>query len=319
MLTILFHGEAWIFMTQSYGHYSAYRKNIASQFGEDGILEHVFHLIGTKNKWCVEFGAHNGKTNSNTWHLLNNRGWSGVLIESDDRRYKICKATHAKNKAVVINKFVNFKGPNSLDNILKTTKIPKDFDLLSIDIDGNDYHIWGSLRKYKPRVVIIEFNDSIPSDVEFIQEKNMDVQQGTSVLSIVKLARKKGYELAYAHRGNAVFVRREIFPALGISDNGLETLYTDHDHETRIFQLYDGTLVTIGNRKLLWCGAEFGERDLQVLPKHLRGFANNRKTLMLLLYRALRLQKPHIKLKELVDKKKIDSVLNNLHITKIRK
>ena len=45
------------------------------------------------------------------------------------------------HEIIKLNKFVDFKGENSLDKILQNTKIPTNFDFLSIDIDGCDYFI----------------------------------------------------------------------------------------------------------------------------------------------------------------------------------
>jgi hypothetical protein len=63
--------------------------------------------------------------------------------------------------------------------------------LLTIDIDGNDYHIWDSMQKYQPKVVIIEYNPTIPNDIKFIQEANFDVNQGSSLRAKIELGGKK--------------------------------------------------------------------------------------------------------------------------------
>jgi hypothetical protein len=46
-----------------------YGTNVTSQSGEDGILREVFARIGLKSRWCVEFGAWDGKKFSNTFDL----------------------------------------------------------------------------------------------------------------------------------------------------------------------------------------------------------------------------------------------------------
>ena len=71
------------------------------------------------------------------------------------------------------------KGENSLPEILSKHNIRKDFDFLSIDVDGTDYYIWESLeKKYNPKVVCIEFNPTIPNNIEFIQTASHKIQQG---------------------------------------------------------------------------------------------------------------------------------------------
>lgn len=250
-------------------------KNVYSQYGEDGILEAIFSLI-PHQKWCVEFGAYDGKHLSNTHNLVKHHDWSGVMIEGSPKRFKKLLATYGANSKITpVNQFIDFDGPNSLENILATTPLPRDFDLLSIDIDGNDYHIWDSLKNFSPKVVVIEFNPSIPLDVEYIQPKDMSVNHSNSLLALVNLGHSKGYELVATTHLNAFFVRKEYFPLLEISDNRPTTLYTDTSAQMKIFQLYDGTLVIKGCHKLLWHQYDFSDKQIQVLPKYLRKFPDN--------------------------------------------
>lgn len=170
-----------------------YKKNIFSQFGEDGIIEKIFSILPHDCNWCVEFGAWDGKHLSNTHFIISQKGWSGVLIEADQHKFKALRQTYLENnKVFCINKMVTFDGQNVLDNILPQASIPKDFDLLSIDIDGNDYHVWKSVEHYRPKVVVIEFNNSIPNDIEFVQEANYSANQGCSLLALNNLAKKRG-------------------------------------------------------------------------------------------------------------------------------
>jgi len=225
-----------------------YRKSITSQYGEDGVLEHIFDVIGVDNRWCVEFGA--GSDNNNTWYLVNNKEWSGVLIEAHPVYYKRLKKNYSKNKKIIcLPHFVDFEGRNTLDEILKKTEIPKSFDLLIIDIDGNDYHVWKAVKEYYPRVVMVEYNGNIPLDIEFIQPKSDKVWGGSSLSSLAALGKQKGYELIYAHIANAIFVRRDIFPLFNISDNSLEALVEPFWPERFFFQLYDGSIVLYGGKR----------------------------------------------------------------------
>ena len=249
----------------------SYMRNVTSQTGEDGIIEKIFEIIKENDKWCVEFGAWDGKKFSNTWTLIKNKGWFGVLLEGDSERYKQLLMTYKDNpKVTCINKFVEFEGLYCIDNILSKIPIPKYFDLLCIDVDGNDYHIWDSMALYQPKVVVIEFNPSIPNDIDFIQPKNMNINQGSSLLSIFNLGREKGYELVATTIVNAIFVDRQYFGLFGINDNSLSILHKGHEYHTRLYQLFDGTLVLEGCNRLIWHGIEIGQESIQVLPRFLR-------------------------------------------------
>ena len=172
---------------------NACSNKIYSQFGEDGIINEILNRIGENNidKWCVEFGARDGISDSNTYNLIKNNNYKAVLIEGDKKYYKkLCK-NFISDEIIKLNKFVDFEGNNSLEKILQSTKVPKNFDLLSIDIDGCDYFIFKSLEIYRPKILCIEFNHLIPNEVEFIQKKNFKIKQGSSAKSIIKLAKKK--------------------------------------------------------------------------------------------------------------------------------
>lgn len=251
-----------------------YARNVTSQCGEDGIIEKIFATIGTTNKWCVEFGAWDGKLYSNTWTLINNDEWKGVLIEGDKKKFEDLTQSYSANRAVtLVNQYVEPESGNTLDSILANTSIPTDFDCLSIDVDGLDWHIWKSLVKFKPRFVIIEFNPTIPNDVCFIQDSDRSLHHGSSLLAAIELGKKKGYELVATTDWNAFFVAQELFPLFGIHDNDIDAMHAMGNFESKLFQLYDGTLVLGGNNKLLWRGGMvIHQSDIQVLPVAQRKF-----------------------------------------------
>ncbi len=249
----------------------AYLRNVTSQFGEDGVLERIFELLGYENRWCVEFGAADGRWFSNTCQLIETKDFSGVLIEADPARFEqLRKSSAANSKLTVVNRFVGFGADDNLDVILKQTRAPRDLDLLSIDIDGNDYHVWSAIEHYRPRVVVIEYNPTIPNAVEFVQEADMGVSQGSSLLSLTKLARRKGYELAAATFANGVFVEASLLPKLGIEDNSIHALRADESAVTYLFGGYDGTIFIRGSASMHWHGLPLKEDRFQVLPRLLR-------------------------------------------------
>lgn len=245
--------------------------NVVSQHGEDGILNKIFEIIPDLNKWCVEFGAWDGKFLSNTWNLITNKEWSAVMIEANPKRYKELLQTYKGNYNVLpIKRWVEFEGKNTLDNIFSETKLPLDFDLISIDIDGNDYHIWDSLKQFKPKVVVIEYNLTIPNDIEFIQARDMSVNQSSSLLAITNLGKQKGYELVAVTKSNAIFVKKQYFPLFNISDNSLDAI-NPQTNIPRVYQLYDGTIVLTDEFHLLWHSRiPVKTRTMQVLPRFFR-------------------------------------------------
>jgi hypothetical protein len=237
-----------------------FARDVHSQRGEDGVIDKLFELLGARTRWCVDVGAFDGAFLSNTRALME-QGWSGVLIEGHDKNFaKLRDLYRGQPGAHPVHAMVGFDpGGDSLDYLLARTPLPREFDLLSIDIDGNDWHVWDSLTQYRPRIVVIEFNPSIPNDVAFVQDRDPNQRRGASLLALADLARKKGYELAAAMDWNGFFVVCEEFPALGIADNSIDAIY--HDRFTnRIFHGYDGTLFLAGNPRTLWGNQPILER-----------------------------------------------------------
>lgn len=251
-------------------------RNVHSQFGEDGVIEKTLQILPEKDKWCVEFGAWDGVYLSNTRNLIENAGYSAVLIEGDETRFAALKKNYAGNERVIpVHAFVGFTESDGLDAILAGLGIPSDFDFLSIDVDGNDFHIWKAMSKYRPKTVCIEFNPTIATGVRFVQRADPSVNHGSSLSSLVELAQEKDYRLVSVLPVNAFFVDAKYFPRFEIDDNRPETLRKDSRHVTHLFSGYDGTVFLQGNQQLPWHGLPIREPAVQVLPKLLRRHPDN--------------------------------------------
>ena len=210
-----------------------YRKNVYSQNGEDGVLEEIFKRINlassNNEKWCVEFGAWDGKHLSNTFHLVE-QGWNAVYIEGDKEKYQdLLETVKQYPKIKPINAMVGFEDSdsNNLNNLLSGTIIPEDFDLLSIDIDSYDLAVWQCFVG-KPKVVIIEINSSIEPGI--LQWHDGIFCQGNSFSSTIKVAEDKGYMLV-CHTGNLIFLREDLVQMIGLDNRSIhfpETLFLNN-------------------------------------------------------------------------------------------
>jgi hypothetical protein len=251
-------------------HLEDHRANVHSQFGEDGMIREALRLLPDVPKWCVEFGAWDGRYKSNTRRLIWEDDWSAVLIEADPQRFRDLESTYADSPSVTcLHGRVDRTGPGRLDALLAGTAIPQDFGLLSIDVDGDDWHLWEAVAEYTPALVVVEFNATIPADEDFVQPYG--VHQGSSLAAFARLAAVKGYELVGVTDWNALLVRAEHFPLFEIEDNSPEVMHHGR-FQSRVFQLFDGTLVWRGQKELVWHGVRI---DRQVVPRPLRNMPGN--------------------------------------------
>ncbi len=214
-----------------------YEKDITSQNGEDGVINEIFNRIGAGERCCCEFGAWDGIHLSNCWNLWNNESWKAVLIEGDEQRCSDLKlSTEKMDNVEVIHSWVEIEGENSISNIIDRSKIVKHLDLLSIDIDSDDCAIFDAMR-IRPRLVVIEYNPSIPPHINLVQKPGENL--GNSISSTVNVATKKKYKLAYISKTNLFFVTNEEFAALGIEEvNYLKEF--PYENLTCIINTYDG-------------------------------------------------------------------------------
>jgi len=250
-----------------------FRKDVTTQRGEDGIVEKIFEIVGATNRYCVEFGAWDGKLYSSTWNLLNNHRWGGLLIEANELKFAELEGAYRGNDQVAtLNTLVEQEGEASLDAILTRAGAPVDLDFLCIDVDGVDWHIWNSLTEFLPKVILIEFNPTVPNDIVFVQDDDAATNQGASLLALIELGKSKGYELVATTAWNGFFVRSQLYPAFGIEDNDIDAMHDTARFESRLFQCYDGTLVLAGCKHLLWSDVTICQEDIQVLPKALRKY-----------------------------------------------
>lgn len=251
------------------------KKDYYSQNGEDGILEQIFASISHKNKFVVECGALNGVKDSNARHLIAEMGWSGLLIEADLTAFeKLTNNYKDYSKAKCANRFVSFEEDNTFDAIFKEYDVPQDFDLFVLDIDGNEYHVWEAMTAFRPRVMVVEFNPTVPNSVSFVQPKDMSIQQGSSLRALKELGERKGYQIVALTDYNVFFVRKDDTEPFSCLSSDLDVLRPDNPFETKLFQLYDGTLKIAGNKNLVWHQKPIDEEKLQVLPRSQRIFLN---------------------------------------------
>jgi hypothetical protein len=200
---------------------ASYELKVFSQNGEDGVLDEILRRVGVQSRTFVEFGAGSGAEGSCVY-LADVRGWSGWFIEADDRAFDTLAAKYAMSTAVVAQH--GLVTPDNVESRFDQLGVPEAFDVLSIDIDSRDYWVWRAIRRYRPRVVVIEYNahlGSRPLTMPLTAQQPWDGTDyfGASLGALRPLGAAKGYELVHCDLAgiNAFFVRGDLlgdhFPA----------------------------------------------------------------------------------------------------------
>jgi hypothetical protein len=200
-----------------------------SQNGEDGILLYLFALLGTTNRRAIEICAGDG-IECNVANLIVNHGWQALLIDGDPSLvgrgrefYSACQTTFSWPPHL-LDAWVTADNVNEL---VTRAGFSGSIDLLSLDMDGNDYWVWKALTCVSPRVVVLEFNTCCGPHERVamryrphfrIDPNSKPNRFGASLPAFVALGRDKGYRLVGVQSlgFNAFFVRtglgEEFFP-----------------------------------------------------------------------------------------------------------
>jgi len=217
---------------------SGHQFRVYSQNGEDGIFEEIFRRIGTTNQFFAEFGVQSCENNS--LYLLV-KGWRGIWLEGDESQVALIQTEMAKQiqagQLAVKRAFITAE---NIEALFRELQVPAELDLLSIDIDGNDYWIWKALGAFRPRVLVIEYNPIFPPHVRWVMKYNpthnwqQDSYQGASLKSLELLGAAKGYKLVGCDLTgtNAFFVRDDL-----VSDHFASPFTAENHHEPARYYL----------------------------------------------------------------------------------
>ena len=223
-----------------------YEAKIFSQNGEDGILLHLISQIGLSNGSFVEFGVGNGRQ-CNTANLSLNFGWHGLLMEIDSQNVSAAQQYYQQqlgeqqNRVKIVQTAVTAQNINSL---LVQNNMRGEIDLLSIDIDGNDYWVWQAIDVIQPRIVVIEYNATFGMEqaISVLYDPHFDFHakhpsgfyHGASIKAMTKLGTQKGYVLAGCDSSgtNAFFVLQDIAKTL-VTKVEPEDAYFPHLHRAK--------------------------------------------------------------------------------------
>lgn len=223
-----------------------HESKVHSQNGEDGVIDHIFDVIGVTNRKFIEFGYHPRENNSK--NLIEKRGFTGAFIDGNVTSpsrpgVQTCRTYLTKRN---INKIIS-------------RYCTGDIDFLSVDVDGVDLHLLDSITVIRPRVVCVEYCASIgpylsvtvPYKDVFDRhaEHKSGMYCGASLEATARVMMKKGYVLVGSVSGlNAFFVKYECAGDL----TPLRCREAWQPHEMRTFhkkKRFDGVVRTISQKE----------------------------------------------------------------------
>ena len=195
-----------------------------SQKGEDRSLKWTFDNIGTTNKYYVEFGAIDGFEDCNTLYFRENEEWNGLLLESG-KWFPVAQNDEINLQIETVTK-------KNICGIFEKYNVPKEFDLLSVDIDSLDYWVTKQiLTEYKPRCVMVEVNVRFKPDESWALKDNPDWDwdglkwYGASPMAYKKMFNEAGYTPVYIHVDDMIAIRNDVLEENGFTEPEWERIY----------------------------------------------------------------------------------------------
>jgi hypothetical protein len=199
---------------------SEYEFKIFSQWGEDGIIQYLINNIVIKNKTFIEFGVEDF-SESNCRFLLMKDRWSGYVIDGSQANMDRLQRSYYYWSHPLKSK-TSFITRENVPRLLDESGLDRDLGILSVDIDGNDYHVLEALDAWRASIIIVEYNAlfgqhhavTVPYDAAFIRTKahSSNVYYGASLQAFYHLLKARGYALVGVNGvgSNAFFIRRHL-------------------------------------------------------------------------------------------------------------
>jgi hypothetical protein len=214
---------------------------VFSQFGEDGIIQFLVQRLGSRiDKSFVEFGVQM-YLESNTLFLLMNNGWRGLILDGEAQYIREI-AKREFNWKYGLRARCAFVSRENINQIFQEEGFDPELGLLSIDVDGIDWHLWNALT-IQPGILVIEYNRNFPLDrpvtipyepfFDRTEKHKSNMYYGTSLGALAVLAAEKGYTFVGVerHRRNAFFIRNDL--AAHVPTDTIREEYVDREaHKT---------------------------------------------------------------------------------------
>jgi len=209
---------------------------VFSELDEDGIILFLLAVAGIDRARFVDIGAGDCLTASNCANLALNLGFHGLFVDANADAIEGAAAFYARHPDTrahppkVRHSFITCENVNE---VIRDAALDGEIDVISIDIDGNDYWIWEAISSVQARIVVIETHVEYGledvcapyrADFDWRRHSRRDQVFGASPAAMRRLGQKLGYRLVGGNRlgFNAFFLRddlgADLLPAVGVEE-----------------------------------------------------------------------------------------------------
>ena len=219
-------------MSKTTNYLRNYIRKVTSQNGEEGVIEFLLNKIydnelsSQDNLQLCDIGSGDGFFLSNSYYFIKKYNFEALMVEAREIDLVTSRKIFENDKVHHENIFID--KTNTIDQVLKKHNFKKDIDLLSIDIDGQDYHLFKQLEIYRPKLIIVECNMTARKYIRLIEDEGANNGVGSSALSILELGNKKNYKLCLQLFNNLIFIDEKYFHKVGFP-NEYDEMSEIHD------------------------------------------------------------------------------------------
>lgn len=201
---------------------SDYGFSVFSQWDEDGIIQKLVSLLPGIPQTFIELGVEDYRE-SNTRFLLMKDNWSGFVVDGDRRNVEAIRSSYYFWKYELEAK-AHFLTRENINSVVQESGFSPEVGILSIDLDGVDYHILEAITGLMPWILVCEYNALMGSEEAVTVPYRPDFNRtsahysnlywGASIASFQHLAKKLGMVLVGVNSAgnNAFFVREAYRP-----------------------------------------------------------------------------------------------------------
>lgn len=192
---------------------------VFSQWGEDGILQHLTTHLDLPSRTFIEFGVEDFYESNCRFLMMKDR-WQGFVIDGSPANIARLRRSYFY-WMYQLDSMASFITKDNVASLLEHSGFGDEPGLLSVDVDGVDYHLVEALTRIRAAILIVEYNGlfghrrsvTVPYDAQFQRGKahESNLYLGASLPAFVRLLNGRDYALVGVNGmgSNAFFVRRE--------------------------------------------------------------------------------------------------------------